>query len=296
VVPARVIVVATALGAASLSTWLPARAEYSVRAVSDPPRISLRDAPLNDDVIHRAGGTQATVLLPIAIDSGARFHVPLVDVEIVAPDGTRPRSIRSSPNRPFQKIDLSAYPMSAGRDSTPDWLMLSFSPSAWQHVKDGRVHVSGAAAFDFYRPGQTAILPTQGAGSVRDLGRCTATATEERFSDSALKVLCESPRELPAATITLRHESSGREWKLGLHSSIAYSPGPHETWLSPLNRAQSFFQLTNGDTSAPGSQWLVPATLVPAARLEITPEIPTGHALAHFDFGDVQLSSWLVPR
>lgn len=296
-IPARVIAIAAAVAAASLATWLPARAEYSVGAVPESPRISLRNAPLNDDVIHRAGGMQATVLLPIAIDSSARFHIPLIDLEIVAPDGTRLQSIRPSPNRPAGKIDLSVYLMSAANGGPPASLTLSFSRSAWEHVKDGRVHVRGAAAFDFYRLGQTTILPTQGTGSVPDLGRCTALTSEERFSNSALKVLCESPRELPAATITLRHESSGREWKLGLRSSITYSPGPHEIWLSPLHRGQSFFQLINGDASAPGEQWLVPAMLVPEARLEITPEIPTGHALAHFDFGDVTLSSWLVtPR
>jgi hypothetical protein len=41
---------------------------------------------------------------------------------------------------------------------------------------------------------------------------------------------------------------------------------------------------------------MVPEAYVPSARLEITPEIPTGHALARFDFGEVTLAPWLVSR
>ncbi|HEY6370301.1 MAG TPA: hypothetical protein VIX37_06960, partial [Candidatus Sulfotelmatobacter sp.] len=70
----------------------------------------------------------------------------------------------------------------------------------------------------------------------------------------------------------------------------------HETWLSPLHRGQSFSRLTRSATSVPGSQWLVPMSYLSSARVEITPEIVSGRALAGFDFGEVKLASWLVPR
>jgi len=245
------------------------------------------------DAAQRTGRGQPTVLLPIAIDSGARFHIPIIDVEITVPDGTRIEAVHPSPNRHFDKIDLTAYPFFTSNSVSPDWLTLSFSRSAWEHVKNARVHITGTVAIEYYHPGRTTILPTQGSGEVADLGRCTTLTTDDGRTQ-AFKLECESPRELPAAVMVLRHEASGREWKERLSSSITYMPGPHETWLSPLHRGESFFHLVDVMTPGPGSQWLVPASDLPSARLEITPEIVTGHALARFDFPGVALSTWLV--
>ena len=292
-IPARGAAIVAALAAASLAAWLPLRAEFAVRATPESPHIALRNVPLSQADFYRAGGLQPVVLLPFAIDSGARFHVPLVDVEIVVPDGARIQSIRSSPNRPYQKIDLAAYYLRTPPDSPPEWLVLRFSRTAWELVKNAHVRISGTAVVDFYRQGQTTILPTQGTGDVPGLGRCTSL-TLDGTTDS-LKVECESPASLRAAAIVLRHEPSGREWTERLNSSLAYTPGPHETWLSPLHRGQSFFRLIY-QPPWPGSRMLVPASDLPSTHLEITPEIPTGQALARFDFADVPLSTWLVPR
>jgi hypothetical protein len=302
VIPARVMGIAGALAAASLSIWLPARAEYALlgRGSQAAPLIELRNVPPADaEVRARVGGTRLAVLLPIAITPGARsdrFHIPIVEIEIVASDGTRIQSTRPSPNRPFGKIDLMAYPVAKSRDNPPDWLLLGFSTPAWERVKNARVHIRGTAAFEFYHPGETAILPAKGGTYVPSLGQCTALIVDDRYSENMLKVLCESPRELPMASIMLRHEASERVWREGLNSSVTYSPGPHETWLSPLHRGQSFFRLTNAVTSSPGDQWLVPMGYLSSARIEITPEIVTGHALARFDFAEVSLASWLGPR
>jgi len=253
----------------------------------------------SDESVPKAAGGLPTVLLPIAIAPGAasaRFHLRLVDIEIVAPDGSRIHSVRSAPNRPTQKIDLTSRAYSVSRDGPPEWLMLSFAGPAWNRVKDARVRIRGSAAFEFYHPGETTILPVQGSANAPGLGRCTAARADDRYSERTLKVLCESPRAVPAALITLRHEPSGRVWRQGLRSSGMYYPGPHGTWLSPLHRGQSFFSLTDAVPSTLGSEWLVPESYVSSARVEITPEIVTGRALARFDFAGVALSSWLIQR
>jgi hypothetical protein len=140
------------------------------------------------------------------------------------------------------------------------------------------------------------MLPAQTTAAVPGLGRCTTQTTEQNFSDGALKVECESPRELSPASVALSTLLLDRNWTERLNSAIIYAPGPHQTWLSPLHRSQTFFPLTNILTTAPGAQWRVPAASLPEARLAITPELSTGHALSHFDFPDVPLSDWLVPR
>ncbi|MBI5282012.1 MAG: hypothetical protein HY858_10045 [Candidatus Solibacter usitatus] len=302
VLAARLTGIAAALAASAVFAFLPALAEYAVRGVglAEAPRIALRNTASGESVpsaVRRQA--RPTVLLPIAVapgEEGARVHVPLVDVEIVAPDGSRVESARPTPNRPFQQIDLMAVVYSASRDNPLEWLVLSFTDSAWNRVKNAHVRIGGSAALEFYHPGETTILPMLGSGNVPGLGRCTAATVEDRFSEQMLKVLCESPRVLPAASITLRHEPSGRVWMHGLNSAVTYAPGPHGTWLSPLHRGQSFFRLTGSVPSEAGSQWLVPASYLSSSRVEITPRIVTGRALARFDFAGVALSSWLVPR
>jgi len=311
VIPARVMAIAAMLAAAPLSAWLPARAEYVAisRESGGIPRISLRNSSTEDTsaVLGRLGGTQPVALLPIAIVPGAAgklFRIPFVEVEIDAQNGTRFRSKIPSPNRPFERIDLVADTFSTAQArssqqefySPPDWLALRFSVPAWERLKNVRVRIHGIAAFDLYRRGAAGVLPGQGNGDVPDFGHCTVMTAEGRYFEEMLKVYCESPRGLPAASITLRHEPSSREWRIRLNSSVTYSPGPHATWLSPLHRGQSFFHLTNSVESMAGSQWLVPISYLSSARIEITPEIVTGHTLAGFDFGEVTLASWLVPR
>ena len=295
VVPARVTAIAAMLAAAFLSAWLPARASYAVvgSGARETPHISLRPSPTvpSPSTLARFSAAQIVALLPIAIAPDApagRFRIPFVDVEIAAPDGARFQSAAPSPNRPFERIDVTAYAFSA------DWLALRFSGAAWERVKNARVRVHGTAAFDFYRPGETAVLPLDGSANVPGMGRCTVLTVDDRFSEQMLKVFCESPRELPAASIALKHEPSGREWRLALNSASTFSPGPHETWLSPLHRGQSFFRLTHSVESLPDSRWLVPVSDLPSARIEITPEIVTGHALAQFDLGELTLASFLA--
>ena len=297
-IPARVVAAAAGLAAASIATWLPARAEYAVGAAPDPPRISLRSLQTNETGLTPAGGP-ITVALPIAIDSASRadsYHIPDIDVEVTAPDGAHFESIRSSPNRPFQKIDLAAFVLLPPDHPSAATLSLRFSRPAWERVKNAGVRVSGTAAFEFYRTGPSTAFPTNGATDIPGVGRCISVIAEQNYTNGSLKVECESPRELPSASIRLHHDPSGRDWgRQRLNAAGNSLSSPHETWLSPLSRLQSNFPLSDTIDSSPGSQWLVPLAFVPASHLEITPEIPAGHALAHFDFGEVPIAQWLVP-
>lgn len=300
---ARVIGIAGALAAAAVSAYLPMRAEYAERGARprETSRVVLRNARPDESLVRPPSWTrQHTVLLPIAIEPGpesARFHVRFIEIEIAAQDGTRIRSERPTPNRPFKKIDLVAHPYSLVPDVPPQWLVLSFSEAAWNRLKSGRARVGGSVGLEFYHPGETTILPAHGSVNAPGVGRCTAMTVDDRFSEGwLLKVLCESPRVLPATSINLRHEPSGRVWRNGLLWATTHSPGPNRTWLSPLHRAQAFFRVTNSAATEPGAQWLVPGSYVSSAHVEITPEIVTRYALARFDFTEVTLSSWLARR
>ena len=288
VTSARFIAVAGAIAAVTISTWLPVQAEYAFGGASTPPRITLREAVPNEALLRSLGrGAQRTVVIPIAIErapGGEKLAVSMVEVEITSAGGKRFRSVRPSPNRPFEKVPIMAF-LYPGR--SPEWLVLRFSGPAWESVKNGPVRIRGSAAIQFYRLGETTAIPASGSGTVAGVGYCTSRPVGDQLYEDLLKVLCESPRELPAASVVLRHAASGREWSERLNSSMTFSPGPHDTWLSPLQRGQTFFRVTN---TTPGSQWEMPRDYVAGARVAITPEVVTGHGLTNFEFNGVTLT------
>jgi len=300
VLPAQVMAVIAALTAVAISTWLPARAEYAFSGTSTHPRLTLRDlTPADESFRRRMSGKDSFVLLPIAINAGSsndRVHVSMVQLEIVTPGGERIRSGRVTAERPFDKIDLMTYPYATVRDGTPEWLELHFSRPVWERVRHARAHIRGWATLQFYHPGQTVVLPVDGHADVPDLGRCTSALVDDHFSAPLLKVLCESPREIPAASLNLRHDASGRELRDRLNSSMRITLGPHEAWLSPLHRGQTYFRLTDQVVLMPGGQWMFPLSYVAASHVSITPEVVTGKALVDFDFGEADLTAWRIGR
>jgi hypothetical protein len=304
IVPARIIAVAGALAAASLFALLPIRAEYAVPGTGfqEPPHISLRNAPL-DAVVRNGVGNSQAVALPIVIAPGARtdrFHISTVEVEVETPGGAVFQSA-SMFRFPFPRVpDVYASVFFASNDSPQGWLWLRFYGAAWERVKNARVHIRGAATFEFYRPGQTTTIPAHGRHSVPDLGWCTSVPQEDQFSGTttSLKLVCESLRDRPAASITLRHEASGWKRRVDLDRPVQYKSGLHGNWFSPLHLGEYYFQiLTDANRSYPGAAgFMIPEAYVASARFEITPEIPTGHALARFDLGEVTLAPWLLSR
>jgi len=290
--PARSVAVLGTCAALAVTTWIPALAEYGPLSGHSqaPPTIAFNNGPpANGEWAYHFGSRGETVLLPVEIAAGNRlFHIPLVEIEVTAPDGFRVRSVQPSPNHPFERIDLFAYAW--GPPGLPSkWLVLQFSKPAWDRLQNVRVDLRGSAGFDFYRNGPTTAIPIRGAAAAPELGRCSTTMVEDPYSDEMLKVLCESPRPLPVARV-VAHLGDAGEWFGQLNSSRTFEAGPHEIWFSPLNRANYFFQLTYGS----GSHRTVPFRSL--SRVDVTPEIPTGTAVAHFDWRGLSLTPWRIDR
>lgn len=287
--PARIVGAAGAMAAAVLVALLPMRAEYTFGSSNPTPRITLRTGAVAST---QMGTPPRTVTLPIAIasPSATPFHIPLVDVVITTADGARIGSVHPTANRPFDKLPLVAYAAFPEGSST-GLLVLRFSAPQWEHVNTGPVQISGSAGFEFYHQGDTTLVPALGSATVPGVGRCNIAIVDDRFSDDLLKVLCESPRALPVSNVVLRGDEGAGPWQGRLSFFGSDYPGPHETWLSPVQRAQFYFRLSNGDTKAPRSQWLVPRAQASRAKAAITPEIVTGRALSYFEFRDVSLGA-----
>ena len=308
VIPARVIVIAGALVSALFFGLLSAQAEYAMPGTGsqEPPRISLRDAPFDDAAGNRFGyGQAATIPIEIARGAGGdRFHISGVQVEVEMPDGAILHSFPQVIDRYAlaRRTDLFTSAYFPSGDSPRGWLWLRINNKpAWERAKNARVHIRGAATFEFYRPGRTAIIPAQGRHSVPDLGWCTTAPQEDQYSGKtvALRLVCESLRDRPAASVTLRHDPSGWNRQVNLDPPSRYYPGLHGKWFSSLHFGEYFFHILTDErrTSYPGATgFMLPEAYVPSATLEITPEIPTGHALARFDLGEVNLAQWNLAR
>ncbi len=160
---ARVVAVAGALAAVLLSTWLPVQAGYSFGSAANL-KIALRDAMPDGALLRTARSNGApTALLPIAISGNPPgeqfFGYPVAGVEITTMDGARIESVRSSPNRPFEKVPLMAWTYTSTRDAAPEWLVLRFSAPAWERVKNRPVRIRGWLAIQYFRYGDTTMLP-----------------------------------------------------------------------------------------------------------------------------------------
>ena len=93
-----------------------------------------------------------------------------------------------------------------------------------------------------------------------------------------LKILCESPSDVPRTLITLRAPRPARnEGKKALGDSTTFFRGPRGAWLSPLNRRETFFHLGDGPRGL-GTQCQVPAAVLDAARITVQPEPFIGYA------------------
>ena len=95
----------------------------------------------------------------------------------------------------------------------------------------------------------------------------------------------------------------GREY----HSLLGYGnlpTGLQTAWLSPLDRCDTLFELSDPKYRLSDPEYgrypfpvKVPMEYLANARIAVTPEFVTGYAVVNFDFPDVLLSKYLVePR
>jgi hypothetical protein len=296
-IPSRMVGIAAAIVAALLFGLLPPTSSARVQATLHPTHadISLRlsqesrEAPAG--LADRNGTTAVKIALPIAISgvpqaAGARFAEPTVDIagDITGPGGQLDRS----------DLMASLFPYVG----EPAWLVLRVRSSAYKSIETGKVQIQGVSTVTLHRPGQTTWLRVGETVAVPGAGRCSSTVIESPslYQGSLLKVLCESPSELsPATTVRLWQADTGRDWSHHLGDSANYFSGPRQTWLSPLNRLQTFFQLVaESHTDLPGERWLVPRDALRNSKLAITPDFITGWSVVKFEMRDVNLRDYLL--
>lgn len=301
----RWLAVAAAVGAAALYMWLP---RASVAAAFSPApaggTLSVRLSPRQEPPIEPAqrnlvaSGRAVPVGVPIEVlgaPDGAMVRYTQLALEIRAPGGERFRAAFPSRSEPYRRTSLQAslWPW----NSVPTVQVLALDRSLYGQVGNQTVTLRGKLIAEFHRRGGPTRMAVGARAAVPGVGTCSTTQAEIRFGQDAMKVNCESPYAMPYPTnVTLLDPNAGREWRHTLMDATTAVAYPRITWLSPLNRGETFFQLTTEEQyKRMGSRWYVPQDVLATAKLEIVPEPVTGYAIVEYELPGITLSKFAVP-
>ena len=130
----------------------------------------------------------------------------------------------------------------------------------------------GEVAVRLYREEKPVWMPVRTSESaVPALGYCSTALNEDR-GEEMLDVSCESPTEIsPHVKVRLVDLSTGRVWNQQLRDSMGFMSYPVRTWLSPLNRRQTFFHLVGEVRNEAEMSWLVPCSVLSSANVGFVP-------------------------
>jgi hypothetical protein len=297
----RCLAVAAALIGGAVSGYLPAAAAFGVEAEISPaqPRLSLRLAPRPQELTPNFGGDRVMAALPVEVSGipapDSAFTEQLA-LEVDTPAGDRqPAAPPRVPNRNFDQRLLEAYliPWNAPADSSRRWLTLRFTRATYDRFRIAKVGIGGKAGVTMYRPGTKTWMPVGESMNAPGAGHCSAAVVEALYTEQMLKVLCESPSEIPIGTrVTVWHPESGKEWTQALGDSRPYLRGPGSTWLSPLQRSMTYFNL---DFSDRGEKRLIPMSALATAKISIAPIRITGYAVLRYRMEGISLDEYVAP-
>ncbi len=203
---ARGVAIVAVLLAGTLIGYVPESADYQARALLRPVQTALslqiesraQAMGANYGSLHRP-----TFALPMALSGlpgGASYRTAVLTLTVTGPDGRRYRSATFTPANQFEKVQLEAslftYPYDA--DPATLWLTLRFDAAVYAALKDRHVRLTGQTVVRVVRQGETAWMPVGGRVAAPGVGNCSNGISEDRWSKARIKVLCESPSDIPA--------------------------------------------------------------------------------------------------
>jgi hypothetical protein len=293
----RGVGIAGLVAACALYVLLPPESSAAIEAALWPAHlqngpVSVRLAPRERtfDSQRRFQSNAVTVAIPIEL-RGVRalpdVRLDQTSLEIIGPGGSRYKAARFF--TAVKKASLFALVAETG------WEVLVMEPSLFARLAGTPVDVHGHLSAEFHEIGAPVALPENTRTDVSAVGKCARSgAGGGLLREDGLRVSCESPNGVGDSRVRLVDTDTSREWTGGLGIVASISSYPRNTWLSPVDRRESFFQLTSRDTTQPGSQWQAPRTIVAHSRMEVLPHPVVGHVVASFKFTGIRLSDYVV--
>ncbi len=290
-------IVAASLAAAAYS-WLPVTTLWAARSRTDGPRgtvsAHLETGPVVPPISRMGHPVNAqTIYLPVTLSgvpAGERSRARQLELEIEGAGGERREWHPPLRGRAFEKLDFEVFGISSS-DQTA-WLAVRMDLKLYRHLNEGLVTIRGKEGVTLSRMGPSASVPAIGASTVLGRYRCTGFPTEDPWHQALVKFECESPGEIPLSVWTeLAVPGLLPNWKQGLGDSSIFVPYASETWLSPLNRRQTFFNLTTFRGGLFYESLASPEALA-NSKVTVTPEFVTGYSLVNFELKNARLSDY----
>ena len=211
---------------------------------------------------------------------------------IIGPGGER---WEASKRRERLDADTVSDWLSVERANGEGWQSLILGPSVYERIKGLNVSLVGEAAAALYREEKPIWMPVMSsARNVPRLGLCSSVVNEDR-GEGMLDVFCESPANIaPLVRVRLEDPASGRVWNQQLGDSMSNMVYPVRTWLSPLNRRQTFFHLIDESPTGAQTQWLVPRSLLSKAIVSFMPRHAVSCEIFKYQIQDVKLDNFVA--
>ena len=245
---------------------------------TDEPHERLQGFPLAG---QRSNDIRAAIPLTVSgFAPGYSAHFRQTGIEWESPEG---QSFSAT-------AALQQYP-----PDIPTWQLLAIDKKIFDQTKDSPIDLEGTATATYYRLPEPAWTSVDKNIAIAGLGKCSTEIVGDDPNDDMLKVGCESPNQMPVVRLRLLDPSTNRDWKQTLGSSSMVLDYPTVTWLSPVDRRVTYFPIVDAEHATENIlRWQIPREVVPNAKIAITPELPAGSAVVHYQLPDIKLSQYQV--
>lgn len=278
------------LAAALLYGYLPRAFTASVECALPGPKTDNRQlavtlrSPGPTGLIARSSSRGHELSIPIAVAGlppGASVRFEMLQFEIMNSHGDRWKARFTSKNAGLGSDRILA---GIGIQGENGWQSVYLESSIFNRILDDKITVRGKAEASIYRQeGSARMSLGDAATSMPGIGRCSSLVVPGySYQDEMLKVLCESPREIPLFTgVRLSSPAAAQDWNQRLGDSAPGPPGPPGTWLSPLERRETYFYLTDRAVTRPS--YSVPRSALSGATLSFNFQKLTGRVIVDYE-------------
>jgi len=297
---ARTLAVAALLAAALVFALLPREYVFRVQCLLDGAPVQSQPSSATVSIETELVAGRDRPLLPVG---AVELRIPVrvsglgqppgtgvVDVEQLGMHVQGPNGEQWTATRRFNRVRGDGW-TSFSRSGAGS-LYLALDRHFYDRVKGAEVTIRGKVGIALYRWGAGHTIPAiSDARPVPDVGRCYGIVVEYP-PPGALKTVCESPSSLPLFTrVNLIQAGGGEVWEHWLADAATVMRYLVLNVLSPMNRAQTFFQFASWPRG-PASQWLVPGDVLPSATVELIPGERTGSMVFSYEIRNVALTQF----
>jgi hypothetical protein len=282
------------LAAAALNAWWPPaysagielallpRALHGAPAVvTVAPRENIGREPLRNGI---------SVAIPIAISGAppaqeARYRQ--LWFQLIEPNGTRHTAALNSAQA--RGTALFASVSDGNREN------LTLDRALFNRLRNVPVTLRGYLTIQRLADPGALTIPENSTIEIPGLGRCFRAGTDgSLFMPTGLRVACESPAGIGETKVVVRDEHSGRAWEHRLGEAAFFVSYPVLTWLSPVDRRETYYPFGSAEQFSAGVTWIIPQDAIGHLRAEVGPRPVVSQANTEFELTGVRLGEYVV--